>query len=573
MNTSKIYSLLNSDDLDPNTKCVIIANYFGQLCVEDRILQLIADPRTDMRITVEVLERFTYDAYYGSNANFGDVLILIYKSRQRYVPEVIAQTILSMAAYDVTLIFDEIIGGTVSDDLYALYGPVVEYLICLLDNNPSRLAVIVSALTERSMCHDGISRDTLSILFELVSIKSDDLLNSGHASIRDLIAGLLKTKTINQIEALFGDLGRAFADRGIIFFDYNQILGTLHCRYFSGVSFSATISSIDKSRIGLFQDVVDNMVPLILNLANCSRDDIDDIEVFLNLAERDMLIMPCVNNGYVIGIICLLAPMEILKTDLIGTMLVSKYLALSMSASADDLFVLTSYDDYIQQHSFAVRSFTHEVAWALGDMCTAISDVQKSPHLSLNDREQLDTCLNARSVIDDAAKTMCAYSDPTWSIKEINGIVKVVIRAMTIPIKENKVKLTPGYSLEPLYVYSGSGITTIITNILSNAIKAVQNNQVDDRLIHISVKRNDDSVFIEVADNGPGIDERIRPRMFQPGVSTGGSGLGLTIVRRLLDQLDGDIVYEGSNMGSGTNARVILPLGDKDEGQDSSCRR
>lgn len=60
-------------------------------------------------------------------------------------------------------------------------------------------------------------------------------------------------------------------------------------------------------------------------------------------------------------------------------------------------------------------------------------------------------------------------------------------------------------------------------------------------------------------DNGPGIDEDIFENLFEPVNSTkeGHSGLGLTIVKYLIDDIDGEISC--SNSSSGTRFQILLP--------------
>jgi two-component system, NtrC family, sensor histidine kinase PilS len=67
-------------------------------------------------------------------------------------------------------------------------------------------------------------------------------------------------------------------------------------------------------------------------------------------------------------------------------------------------------------------------------------------------------------------------------------------------------------------------------------------------------------VRLQVSDNGPGIPEEIRERLFQPFVSArpGGSGLGLAIVQRAVEAHRG-LVYVESAPGSGTTFTIYLP--------------
>jgi two-component system, sensor histidine kinase and response regulator len=72
-----------------------------------------------------------------------------------------------------------------------------------------------------------------------------------------------------------------------------------------------------------------------------------------------------------------------------------------------------------------------------------------------------------------------------------------------------------------------------------------------------------DKVRFWVKDNGPGLDDGQKARLFAPftqvnQVRTGGSGLGLSIVRRIMEKLDGEVWVE-SRPGKGSRFGFTLP--------------
>jgi signal transduction histidine kinase len=70
-----------------------------------------------------------------------------------------------------------------------------------------------------------------------------------------------------------------------------------------------------------------------------------------------------------------------------------------------------------------------------------------------------------------------------------------------------------------------------------------------------------DKVEISIADNGPGIPPDIRKRLFEPFVSEGkvnGTGLGLTIAQKILQDHGGDITLDSASAGR-TVFKLAIP--------------
>ncbi|NDJ61685.1 MAG: cyclic nucleotide-binding domain-containing protein [Chloroflexi bacterium] len=105
----------------------------------------------------------------------------------------------------------------------------------------------------------------------------------------------------------------------------------------------------------------------------------------------------------------------------------------------------------------------------------------------------------------------------------------------------------------------GSELNQVWTNIIDNAIDALG----DQGNITVSTRLDGDSVWVEIADDGPGIPEEIQSRIFEPFYTTKdvgkGTGLGLDIVHRIIvNRHNGDIELE-SQPGA-TRFKIRLPI-------------
>ena len=104
-----------------------------------------------------------------------------------------------------------------------------------------------------------------------------------------------------------------------------------------------------------------------------------------------------------------------------------------------------------------------------------------------------------------------------------------------------------------------------ILNVLLNAWQAFTESeyQCAQPTVTISTRVEDGHLALRVADNGPGIPEDIRERIFEPLFSTKsfGVGLGLPLVRQILDQHGGEIRVDTAP-GEGTAITLTVPITD-----------
>jgi len=106
-------------------------------------------------------------------------------------------------------------------------------------------------------------------------------------------------------------------------------------------------------------------------------------------------------------------------------------------------------------------------------------------------------------------------------------------------------------------------LAQVLDNLLSNAIRYT----ADGTTVTVEVSGDDESVVLSVADEGPGLTEEQRARVFErfyrvdPSRSRalGGSGIGLAIARALVSLMGGTVWAESEGPGRGATFRVVLP--------------
>lgn len=124
--------------------------------------------------------------------------------------------------------------------------------------------------------------------------------------------------------------------------------------------------------------------------------------------------------------------------------------------------------------------------------------------------------------------------------------------------------LTPAEPL-PTVLTDPDRVRQILINLVGNAVKFTDHGRIT---VAVRVASQPDRVEIDVTDTGIGIAPEVQDRLFQPFVQAdgsttrrfGGTGLGLTISRRLAELLDGTLTLHSAGTGQGSTFTLTLPL-------------
>jgi signal transduction histidine kinase len=114
-------------------------------------------------------------------------------------------------------------------------------------------------------------------------------------------------------------------------------------------------------------------------------------------------------------------------------------------------------------------------------------------------------------------------------------------------------------------------LNQVFLNLLKNAAESFEHGA---GAVHVAARvEGEDAVLVEIRDDGPGIAPEVRDRLFEPFVTTKmgrGSGLGLSICKRIVEEHGGELQLE-SALGAGTRVTLRFPLsGPSGEGRDAA---
>lgn len=210
---------------------------------------------------------------------------------------------------------------------------------------------------------------------------------------------------------------------------------------------------------------------------------------------------------------------------------------------------------------------------ALGEVAARVAHEIRNPLVSLGGfakrlekklegslKEYADIIAKEVDRLEAILNDILSFVKETRIIKEnvdSNGLMEEVLSLVSSESAEKNIALNKefGESVE-LYIDPGR-IGDALLNILKNAVQAIGSNGV----ITVRVLKEHDACVFEIKDTGPGISEEELPFIFDPFYTTKkfGTGLGLTITHRIVEEHEGSITVK-SKKGAGSVFRVSIPL-------------
>jgi signal transduction histidine kinase len=165
--------------------------------------------------------------------------------------------------------------------------------------------------------------------------------------------------------------------------------------------------------------------------------------------------------------------------------------------------------------------------------------------------QQIDTMTSVASAFSNFA-TMPAQQNETLNV------VKIVKLALEI-FNEEYIQFS-ALEDEIIAKFDRTQLIRVLTNLVKNAIQAIPEDQ-ENKAVFVTVFRELGSVKIEVKDNGKGISLENKNQVFEPKFTTktSGMGLGLSIIKKIIENYNGTITFE-SEIGVGTTFLVSFPI-------------
>ncbi|SEI01168.1 Histidine kinase-, DNA gyrase B-, and HSP90-like ATPase [Paenimyroides aquimaris] len=209
------------------------------------------------------------------------------------------------------------------------------------------------------------------------------------------------------------------------------------------------------------------------------------------------------------------------------------------------------------------KQVAHEIKNPLTPMKLTVQSFQRkfNPEDPDSFKKMKDFCETMVQQIDTMSAVASAFSNfasmPAQQNTTLN-VVKVIQLALEI-FNEDFIRFEAAEK-EIIATFDQAQIIRIINNLVKNAIQAIPNYEPFPRIL-VKVERKNSDVLITISDNGTGIPDDLKDKIFEPKFTTktSGMGLGLAMIKNMIEAYGGTISFD-TVLDKGTTFYVKLPI-------------
>lgn len=216
----------------------------------------------------------------------------------------------------------------------------------------------------------------------------------------------------------------------------------------------------------------------------------------------------------------------------------------------------------LEKHVEYLTNFTsHDVKNAIQNMDSIVSslDIENVTEAEI---ETIKTCLNSiRQSLNNFSSLVPNSTKKEFKLLELFKAAELINRS-----ELKKKKINYEFNIDKNDQRSINqpfhNILQILNNLMLNSIKALENTK-DNPTIFIECKINDEQLDIIICDNGCGISDENRDKIFDMYfTTTGGSGIGLYHAKYSLEKMKGSISLLNSFSNFKTSIKIEIPIKD-----------
>ena len=209
-------------------------------------------------------------------------------------------------------------------------------------------------------------------------------------------------------------------------------------------------------------------------------------------------------------------------------------------------------------------SIIHDLRNPLATISTA-AEVMMSDGLPVARRQTLiETQIRASGRMNTMLAELLEFSRGSYKLNldrlSLSAVVERSVQELSVQFSQLGIQVDVDVPQEIRLDADEEKLGRVLENLLANSLQAFQQAGKQTGTIQIRATSELDAVRLELMDDGPGIPDSIRERLFEPFISQGkpgGTGLGLAIARAIIEAHGGKISLAGSSTGA--HFVMVLP--------------
>jgi two-component system, NtrC family, sensor histidine kinase HydH len=205
-------------------------------------------------------------------------------------------------------------------------------------------------------------------------------------------------------------------------------------------------------------------------------------------------------------------------------------------------------------------AMSHEVRTPLGILRSSADLLLREPALTADGREVLGFIISETERLNKLVSTLIDAAKPrtpNFNPIDLTQLIYHVVALLQNQAQAKQVRISFAQG-EVMTIWADQDqMTQVLMNLLINAIQILPEHGI----VEIHLDKQGNNMVLSVSDNGPGIRVQNQAQVFEPFFTqrAGGVGLGLAVVRQIVQSHHGEITYRNSALG-GAEFTIVLPI-------------
>ena len=234
----------------------------------------------------------------------------------------------------------------------------------------------------------------------------------------------------------------------------------------------------------------------------------------------------------------------------------------SMIDELEDSAVKLATSEREQAWREMAKQVAHEIKNPLTPMRLSVQSFQRKfnpndENIHQKVEEYSNTLIQQIDTMSSIASAFSNFAKMPAQQREVLNVVQVV--KLSLDIFNEDYIIFNSQEDEIIAKVDKTQLIRVVTNLVKNSIQSIPENSESPK-IEVCVFSENNNVNITIEDNGKGIAEDTKAKIFEPKFTTksSGMGLGLAMVKNIVETYNGSITFT-SKLGKGTTFTVTLP--------------